>query len=450
VIIGGGAAGTLAAIHLVEARVAGHIRLVERSGSLGSGVAYATGDPLHLLNVPAGRMSAYSGDSDHFVRWLQQRSDVDSNPEAYVPRRYFGEYLVETLEAACARSAGSPRFEAIRAAAVAVRAAGGGLEVELADGSRLVARQVVLAVGPRPRSAAWPGAERLAGSCRYVHDPWAPGALGMVGRGDRVVLAGTGLTMVDVALTLAARGAELQAISRHGLVPRAHDPRVPLQPAAAWREAPVGLRLVDLLRQARRRAAQAGDWRGVVDEYRTQANEIWAGLPLSEQQRFVRHVRRHWDVHRHRMAPQTAAQLGVLLAEQRLRVRAASFRSAGLSAAGIDLSVQLRGAGELVRVRADYLVNCTGFAEAIDHDPQPLIASLFVSGLARPDDHRIGLAVNPLGGLLDSRGEAGPILALGALRRATVWESTAIAELRVQAETLAATVAEASSYRQAR
>ncbi len=72
------------------------------------------------------------------------------------------------------------------------------------------------------------GCAGACGHAAYVHDPWAPGALDALdpaARG-RVLLIGTGLTMVDVAMTVTARcpHAQVLAVSRHGLLPRAHLP----------------------------------------------------------------------------------------------------------------------------------------------------------------------------------------------------------------------------------
>jgi uncharacterized NAD(P)/FAD-binding protein YdhS len=58
-VIGAGFAGTLTAIHLAR-KSAGTVRvaLIEKRKQFGRGVAYATGDPSHLLNVPTGKMGS--------------------------------------------------------------------------------------------------------------------------------------------------------------------------------------------------------------------------------------------------------------------------------------------------------------------------------------------------------------------------------------------------------
>jgi uncharacterized NAD(P)/FAD-binding protein YdhS len=46
---------------------------VERASRFAIGRPYATPNRNHLLNVPAGRMSAFADLPDDFVHWLQQQ-----------------------------------------------------------------------------------------------------------------------------------------------------------------------------------------------------------------------------------------------------------------------------------------------------------------------------------------------------------------------------------------
>jgi uncharacterized NAD(P)/FAD-binding protein YdhS len=54
---------------------------------------------------------------------------------------------------------------------------------------------------------------------------------------------------------------------------------------------------------ARKVESEGGDWREAVTFLRHLAPSLWRRLPVAEQRRFVRHVRTHWDIHRHRMPP---------------------------------------------------------------------------------------------------------------------------------------------------
>ncbi|HYP67214.1 MAG TPA: FAD/NAD(P)-binding protein, partial [Thiobacillaceae bacterium] len=75
-IIGGGFSGTLVAVHLLRtATIPMAVKLIERGPTVGPGVAYSTPETCHLLNVPAGKMSAFPEDAEHFLRWLRNHDD---------------------------------------------------------------------------------------------------------------------------------------------------------------------------------------------------------------------------------------------------------------------------------------------------------------------------------------------------------------------------------------
>ncbi|MFM7666366.1 MAG: FAD/NAD(P)-binding protein, partial [Actinomycetota bacterium] len=102
VIVGGGAAGTLTAIHIARAsREPAQATIIERRPVLGEGIAYGTADSAHLLNVPASGMSAHGDDPTHFVRW------AGCAPDDFVARSRYAEYLRAELTAA---QAASPHF----------------------------------------------------------------------------------------------------------------------------------------------------------------------------------------------------------------------------------------------------------------------------------------------------------------------------------------------------
>jgi uncharacterized NAD(P)/FAD-binding protein YdhS len=286
----------------------------------------------------------------------------------------------------------------------------------------------VLAVGHAPPAdPTW--ATALRGHPRYVADPWGrPPALDRVPTDGPVLLVGTGLTAVDVALSLGASGAELVAVSRRGLLPQAHTvpaatPAPPLDPRDCDGIAP-------LIRYVRAAAAAGPDWRSVVDALRPAADDIWRRLSPSCRDRFLRHAARYWEVHRHRMAPPIAAEVARLTGTGRFRAGAGrvAFRSA--SATAVTLTV------DGVQRRFAAVVNCTGPGSPLR---QPLVAGLVAAGAARSDPHGLGLDTDDDGRLLDAAGRAWPgVYVLGPARRGRVWETTAVPEIRGQAERLAA------------
>ncbi|GIJ50443.1 hypothetical protein Val02_73290 [Virgisporangium aliadipatigenens] len=412
-VVGGGCSGTLAAIHLL--RTTSHrVTLVEAGERPGRGIAYGTTNPAHLLNSRAAAMSVASDDPQDFVNWCARR-DPTMRAHSFAPRHWYGTYLQERLSDAAERAPG--RLDVHRGRVRTLRV---GRSIRSGEWT---ADRVVLATGhPAPGTPDW--ATGVDGP-RYVADPWDAAALERLPLDGPVLLVGTGLTAVDVMLTLAARGASLIAVSRHGLLPLAHtaSPGVAAVPALEDCGS-----LAALIRNVRR--AAEGDWRSTVDALRPEVNAIWHRLDPTCRERFLRHVARHWEVHRHRMAPAVAARVSSLLASGALTVRRGRIRSVRPVPDGFDVDGSLR---------VGAIVNCTGPGTAVRH---PLLASLVATGAAVGEPLGLGVSCDPAGRV--NRPDGTPwenVHLIGPARRGTEWETTAVPEIRTQAEELAGSLA---------
>ncbi len=316
-VIGGGASGTLATVSLLR-EAAGRrrplrIALIDRHGRHGLGQAYSTTHPAHLLNSPAGAMSALADDPGHLTRWA---AAAGLPQDGFLPRSAYGRYLTELLAAAERSAQPAARVSRITSQVVAIRRGSHGhsLRLHLAADGRIDADAAVLATGNQPPAAPCP----VPQGHRYIADPWEPGVLEAASDGSPVVVLGTGLTMLDVAIALtdAHPRTTVHAISRHALLPREHNwPRA----AAAVTAVPVirspggTLRLTRLIRDIRASAAAyPGDWQDIVDALRPQIPRLWEQLPEADKRLFLRHVARYWEVHRHRVPPETARRFAAL------------------------------------------------------------------------------------------------------------------------------------------
>ncbi len=104
VVIGGGFSGTAIAAQLLRRGRPVRVLLVNRYGPIGRGVAYRTRIEAHVLNVPAGGMSALPSDPSDFLRFAAAR-DPGVGPGTFVSRRLYGEYLEHVLRSAEAAAA---------------------------------------------------------------------------------------------------------------------------------------------------------------------------------------------------------------------------------------------------------------------------------------------------------------------------------------------------------
>ncbi|GAA3789874.1 FAD/NAD(P)-binding protein [Sphaerisporangium flaviroseum] len=443
IVVGGGASGTLAAVHLLrEARARAiplEIVLIDQHGRHATGQAYSTTDPCHLLNACAAKMSALDDDPGHLLRWAHDNGlAVDGSD--YLPREAYGRYLRDTLAEAEDRPARVLRKVTGTASALSRDP---GPRVHLSDRRQVDADAVVLALGNGP-PATW---SRIADieSPRHIADPWAPNALTRIRDGAPVLVLGTGLTMVDVAITVTRAHPDtvVYAVSRHALLPQPQPQPVPPAVPVSIPDGPLGLG--DLLRAVRSAVKDnEGDWPGVVDGLRPQVQRLWARLSPAEQQRFLSLAARYWEVHRHRIPPATAARVAGLRAAGRLRVLRGQVVRAAIGPAGLRVHVAADDTGQDLDV--GWLVNATGPGSRIDADP--LVTGLVAGGLARPDRLRLGLEADPYGAVLDATGRPqSRIYTLGPPLRGSLYETTAIPEIRAQAAALAPRLIEAAAWR---
>jgi len=426
VVVGAGASGTLVATHLVTLLSARfRVELVDPSPATGRGAAYSTPDPRHLLNVPASGMSAFPRDPEHFYRWVRTHHDAEAQPQDFVPRWVYGDYLESLLESA-ADFPGNARLVRRHDRVTGVDRRGDSLVIRLASGEVLPARALVLATGSRP-TASWapPGLADQLDSGRLVADPWSGAELPA---GD-LLLVGTGLTMVDVAIAADRPGRVLHSVSRHDLLPMTH--RLPTTPPVP---PPPGITritsLVDLRASVRehltRTIAEHGDWRAAVDGLRPVTAQLWRGLSERARHDFLDHDARAWEVRRHRMPPQTARRLGALAESGRWTRHAGTVVSARPDEDGVRVRLS---DGTDLHVAA--LVNCTGPSGAATLDP--LLATLLRTGLVRPGPCGLGIDTADDGRVLGVLPRTLPVFAIGALRRGNLWETTAMPEIREQA-----------------
>lgn len=428
VIVGGGVSGVTVAIHLL--RRGGrdlHIDLVERGPWLGKGIAYRVDNPVFRLNVPAGRMSLDPGRPDDFATW------AGADGAAFLPRATFGAYVLARFAEAVDGSPGALRV--VRGEAVGVDAQC----VRLADGTELAAEAVVLATGIEPRVAP----SSLPADARIL-DAWDERGLADLPRDGRVLVLGAGLSALDVVALLEARGFQgrMTILSRRGLLPRPHlSPLRGATPLA--REvvdaAPTDLRgLLGWVRATvRAHEARGEPWQLGIDSLRHHVTRLYRRLPPADRARFVRTVRPYWDVLRHRAPADSLALVDALRRAGRLEVLAGRVAGCRLEADALDVELALVN-GPARRERYARIVRCIGPALEPSEAETPLVRALVASGLGAADPAGLGIVTDDEGRVVDASGVPSErILALGAVRRASSWETTSVPDIAVHALALA-------------
>jgi uncharacterized NAD(P)/FAD-binding protein YdhS len=331
----------------------------------------------------------------------------------------------------------SGRTDLVSDRAIAAQPQGDLWRIRLEQGGTVESQALVLATGNQP-PAQLPFAEQ-AGD-RLIDNPWGVRAREAVddvaNRQLDVLILGTGLTMVDVVLSLDSAGhrGRIRALSRRGLIPRSHESYDPAP--IEWDELPAG-NLREMLAWLRERSGAAG-WRAAIDALRPHTQRLWQSLGPNEKKVFMRHARPWWDVHRHRIAPEVAARLSSLISAERLEIVAGRVVGAQGVDDGVEVQVRRRG-GRCAAERQSfaYIFNCTGPLGEIGRTRDPLLRQLLDDGLIAPDELGIGLAVDDR-----SRAKhAEHLWALGALTKGRYWEIIAVPDIRHQAAEVAEDIA---------
>lgn len=450
-IVGAGFSGTALALALLRDPPPGPCRIVllERSGRFGRGLAYAGHWPSALLNVPAARMSVDERRPRDFCDYLAARG-LPAHDEVFAPRIVYGDYLESRLQQAASAAPARLQFVQLSGTvvdAIAPREAGP-WRLRLADNRSFDADFVVLALGHQA-PAGPPTLQALAGSGLYVANPWLDAVDGDSKAPRRVLLVGTGLTMADTACVLMESPDpphEIIAVSRRGLLSR---PRSREATASPCTQAELDLRALRLKtttrglvaavrRQVEAAQAEGVGWRAVVAAVREQVPGLWHRLDEVERRRFLRHVRPYWDVHRHQLPPAVGQQVMRYLASGVLRVRAARILGARIERGRALVTLRNRGRETPVDEAFDRVINCSGPDDDLARSTSPLVAALVRRGLLTPCTSGIGARLDAAGRPLGRTGEPAPgLYYLGPWARARDLESTAVQELRTQAQALA-------------
>ena len=398
-------------------------------------------------------MSGLPDDPEHFLRFVRRHFDAAAELTTFVPRRVYGAYLEALLDESVQVAA--PGASLVRrqgeVAYLTAGSAGGPWLMRFADGSRGRADRVVLALGNLPSrdpalaAGAWP-----EDPSRYIRDPWRSGALASRAPGP-VLLVGTGLTMVDVALQLQAQtpGQQIIALSRGGLFPHAHR----IGGAAPAQGIPVPdptPSLLELLRFVRTAAVVAevggGDWRDAVNALRPVTPDLWRHCPrraAALRRSDSRASGTSTATASRQRSPRPSTRCGE---SGRLTFASGRIRSVAAAGDGVEVTVQERGNGRARTLRVASVVNCTGPTGNVRAGGSRLLETLCSSGAVRPHPLALGLDTRADGAVRDARGRASETLfALGPLRRGELWESTAVPEIRAQAHALAQHLAQQRS-----
>ena len=446
-IVGGGFCGLMTAMNLIEKATRPlHIFLINDDFPVARGVAFSAHTSVYLLNVPASTMSCFADDLRHFLRWLQQKEDYKTVPEnllerMFVPRRLYGEYLHETWQE---MKGSNPQVtvQEIKDKVVDAVPEGHCFNLYCKQHAAIKADYIVVATGnEKPASIRIPNITFYQ-SVNYHANPWKADAV-KVSDNKAVLIIGNGLTMVDTVLGLLEQNYQgtIYSLSPNGFALLPHISNGVLYKEMLNELSPP-YNLGDLFSMFKKHIRAVGKMgltaEPVIDSVRVKTQEIWSALSLDEKKRFLRHLRYHWNIARHRIPAHIHRRLQQLRINQKLVCYKANLLNIEENNTGIQVGFYNKDTGKNEEIEVASVINCTGPVCDITRSDNELIKNLVNRKLIVPDPLRLGINAGFAGAIIDGDGNVSKqLFTLGSHMKGILWESTAVPDLRVQAERLA-------------
>lgn len=451
-IVGGGFAGAVTAIKLIRAVAHDNadtplrISIIESNGEIGRGIAYSTDNDDHIVNGPAFLFGLYPDQPSHLTDWLTANAarhgwtppaGVEFK-DAFPPRRLFGSYVQSELNTALKDADGAVELTIVNGRAVDILPAAEGHRLLLADGSKIDAARVVLALGLfRAGADAFvptADAQQALGE-RYIDDVWNKAAWQHASRDEHILIIGSSLTALDAALNAERAGFKgtFHALSRRGLLVQPRRQTTPWPDVLDANKLPTTLRA--LLRQttAARRAVKAAnaDWQQLPPAIRPHLPTLWDNASAIDRNRFLRHIRPFWEITLHRAAPESGKKLEALIAAKRFDQRVGRLNTLRPTADGkVAVEWTPRGEAQSQTLVVDRVANALGYEFDWARIDDPLIRALQERKLVRRHATGFGIDADPAtGAIVSTNGNTSDTLyAVGHALRGVVWESNSIPE----------------------
>jgi uncharacterized NAD(P)/FAD-binding protein YdhS len=447
-IIGGGASGTLTAINLLRKlnREAKLYLIEKHESALFRGAAYSSQLSYEPLNVHAGKMSAFAHLPDSFYQWVVDNRSTAIHRESFVSRRWYGDYLTELYQKFKAQNKLVKAKTVIDTVTSVCRDEASGLYTIKFEGrDALTADYVVFATGNEPPQDIFTPEQISAMGTHYVSLPWFSDPLKGVKPSDNVLIVGTGLTMVDHVVSLYKQGhqGKVYCFSRNGYLPLPHNDTSNYTFDVSFDGKSAREVFFEIRRAFRNAAAKGVTWQSVIDGLRIRTARIWRNLPTAERKVFLRYFKNYWEIHRHRMPQASAGVLEQMQNEGKLELHNGKYNKVEVNGDAVTFYYTDKATGEQRSFNTNLIINCTGPSGDYMQCSNAMMKDAIAKGWMKQDELKIGIEIGIRGEIMMSNGIVlKNCYAVGPLRKASEWESTAMREIRSQADETAQYIAD--------
>jgi uncharacterized NAD(P)/FAD-binding protein YdhS len=439
-IIGAGASGTTLAIQLLkEINFPATVLLIERDERLlHRGVAYSSLLPYEPLNVPAGKMSIQTENPDDFYEFVIKEKDSNATKENFVSRRWFGDYLTKRFKEAYSSKHRDVVFEKLTTDVVAIEN-GSTKNFELFSTVESITETDVIVLATGNETPLSFNVEGDFPQQNYYSNPWNFDVTKIENDKD-VLIIGSGLTMIDIAGSFYKNNhtGKIHTLSRKGKFPCVHSasPNARNIPLNKNETVETVFSLIRNEIKAQRR--NNIHWSRVIDALRPHSSSLWQNFSDDDKAKFLKRIRPFWDIHRHRMPPASDIILSELKVSKQLQIHAGSIQKIQWNKSSRKFSIEYFDKNNSTQfIEAHYVVNCTGPATNYHKIQNPLFKNLLQQERITPDKHGLGFSTEANGAVI---GKSSNIYAIGPLRKASEFESTAMREIVQHARQLSSEI----------
>jgi uncharacterized NAD(P)/FAD-binding protein YdhS len=451
-IVGNGLSGLLVTANLIKKTYSPlFIRLFDPEISKGKGVAYSTLNKNHLLNVTTEKMSAFYEDSLHFFNWVKSLEEYkDVEPEillkSYLPRKIYGKYLEyiydETIKTAKHKQC---VIMEIHEKVIDIKTVQNTLK-NITSNNEYDADFIVIASGNNlPRN---PISEELSyiRNENYFRNPWKEFYTNKIKSNLPILIIGNGLTMVDTVISLSDANIRNKLFSispnGYGILPhRGNNIAYNFDPITLEHFHKKSLlEMVSFINKERKKIRKLGlSSASLIDAIRPIAQKIWMNLTLDEQKYFLSKLRHKWGVARHRLPIQIHDRIQLLRLTNKLEVIAGKIQNINEENNYFIVNYSKNNSEKLLKLKVSRIINCTGPEQNISLSNNDLLKNMLNKGLLIENKLNLGIDCDPETLLLKNKDGliSSNIYTLGTNLRGVFWESTAVGEIKIQANIIA-------------
>jgi uncharacterized NAD(P)/FAD-binding protein YdhS len=177
----------------------------------------------------------------------------------------------------------------------------------------------------------------------------------------------------------------------------------------------------------------------IIDSLRPLTQKIWINLTIREKRVFMTRLRHLWGVARHRIPLNIHDKLQQLRIEGQLHIYSGRLSDIVEDQGGITATFYDKKQQKEVQTQVSRVINCTGPETDLLKLDSNYLKNALLKGILSQDELKLGINANPnTFELINGKGfvESG-LFTIGSNLKGVLWESTAVSEIRTQAELIA-------------